>query len=75
MVHFPPSLWNISAGIETGMMNRTSNALERWYRRLNDFFANAHLNRCSFVKIIKDEFLYFVERYAKLLLNSYSVSY
>ncbi|KAF0988060.1 hypothetical protein HZS_7318, partial [Henneguya salminicola] len=34
MVRFPQSLWNISAG----MMNRTNNALERYNRRLNDFF-------------------------------------
>ncbi|KAF0987991.1 LOW QUALITY PROTEIN: hypothetical protein HZS_7897 [Henneguya salminicola] len=69
MVRFAPCLWNISAG----MMNRINNALERYNRRLNDFFANTHPNICSFVEIIKEEFLYFEERYAEIRLNSYSV--
>ncbi|KAF0989350.1 hypothetical protein HZS_1347 [Henneguya salminicola] len=35
----------------------TNNALERYNRRLNDFFVNSHPNLASFVSIIKNEFL------------------
>ncbi|KAF0986523.1 hypothetical protein HZS_334 [Henneguya salminicola] len=68
VVRSPLSLCHISAG----MVNRTNNALERYNRRLNDFCANVHPNICSFIEIIKDEFLYFEERYAEVSLNSYS---
>ncbi|KAF0987080.1 hypothetical protein HZS_5234 [Henneguya salminicola] len=51
------------------------NALERYNRRLNDSLSNEHPNICYFVEIIKDELLYFEERYAEVCLNSYSVSY
>ncbi|KAF0991571.1 hypothetical protein HZS_1784 [Henneguya salminicola] len=61
MVGLPPILWNLT----DGMVNRTINALERYNRRLNDLFANAPPNRCSFTEIIKDEFLDFEEKYAE----------
>ncbi|KAF0987857.1 hypothetical protein HZS_8101 [Henneguya salminicola] len=69
MVRFSTSLCNISAGIRS----RTNNALKHLNRRLNDLFTNAPPNICSFVEIIKDEFLYFEERSAEVCLNSYSV--
>ncbi|KAF0985423.1 hypothetical protein HZS_8093 [Henneguya salminicola] len=69
--YVPPSLWNISAGIETGRRNRTNNALERYNRRLNHLLANSHEIIPSFVEIIRDEFLYFEERQAEVRLNSH----
>ncbi|KAF0986956.1 hypothetical protein HZS_2031 [Henneguya salminicola] len=51
--------------------NRTNNVPKRYNRRLNDFFANAHPNICSFVEIFRDEFLYFEKRSAEVRLNLY----
>ena len=54
-------------------MNHTNNALERYNRRMNDFFANAHPNICSFAEVIRDEFKFYEERCSEIRQNSSGV--
>ncbi|KAF0989716.1 hypothetical protein HZS_1864 [Henneguya salminicola] len=41
--------------------------------KIKFFLCQCNPNICSFVEIIKEEFLYFDEMYAEVRLNSYSV--
>ncbi|KAF0985869.1 hypothetical protein HZS_1152 [Henneguya salminicola] len=54
---------------------RTNNALERYNRRLNDFFVSSHPNLASFVSIIKDEFLYPSEICKKIRQDSSNIHF
>lgn len=67
---FPPNVWNTFDIPESDFKNRTNNALERYNRRLNDFFVNAHPNICSFAEIIKSEFEYYEGRCKEIRQNS-----
>ncbi|KII60792.1 hypothetical protein RF11_02653 [Thelohanellus kitauei] len=70
LVRFPSKVWNTFDISKSDIMNRTNNALERYNRRMNDFFANAHPNLVSFPKIIRDEFKYYEERCTEIHQNS-----
>ena len=55
MKQFPPAIWKISEISEGSLADRTNNPLERYNRRLNSPFPNAHPRLIQFVTIIKDE--------------------
>ena len=55
MKRFPSAIWNISEISEEDLAGRTNNPLERYNRRLNSLFPNAHPRLIQFVTIIKDE--------------------
>ncbi|KAF0991346.1 hypothetical protein HZS_5471 [Henneguya salminicola] len=54
---FEPQLWNISNINDNNIAGRTSNALERYNRRIGENFANAHPNLASFISIIRTKSL------------------
>ncbi|KII67378.1 hypothetical protein RF11_05144 [Thelohanellus kitauei] len=72
---YDPSLWNISTVDEYQISGRTNNCLERYNRRLNDFFANAHPNIASFVTVIRNEFEFYSQVCAQVRQNSTSIDY
>ncbi|KAF0991488.1 hypothetical protein HZS_4316 [Henneguya salminicola] len=71
---FEPQLWNISNINDNNIAGRTSNALERYHRRIGKHFANAHPNLASFILIIRTEFLYYSERCAEILNTSSGIA-
>jgi hypothetical protein len=52
---FDSSLWNVSECFQLNLVGRTNNALERYNRRLNEQFSNAHPSIGMFIQIIKQE--------------------
>ncbi|KII62258.1 hypothetical protein RF11_09575 [Thelohanellus kitauei] len=72
---YDPSLWNISSVDEYQISGRTHNCLERYNRRLNDFFANAHPNIASFVTVIRNEFEFYSQVCVQVRQNSTSIDY
>lgn len=75
LVRFPSNVWNNFDISQSDLMNRTNNGLERYNRRMNDFFANAHPNLCSFAEIIRDEFKYYDQRCAEIRQNCSGINY
>ncbi|KAF0989678.1 hypothetical protein HZS_1549 [Henneguya salminicola] len=69
-VRFPHNAWNSSEIPQLEIKNRTNNVLERYNKRLSDFFANALRNICSFAEIIRDEFKYYEETCVEIRQNS-----
>lgn len=67
---FDPTMWNSSNLGDGDMINRTNNALERYNRRLNDNFLNAHPRLVHFIEIIKSEFTYYMEHSNQIRKNS-----
>jgi len=55
MRKYPPQLWNIHGLDNHGVITRTNNPLERYNRRLNEQFGNAHPNLVRFVAAIRSE--------------------
>ncbi|KII64336.1 hypothetical protein RF11_01140 [Thelohanellus kitauei] len=55
--------------------SREYSGLERYNRRLNDFFANAHPNIASFVTVIRNEFEFYSQVCAQVRQNSTSIDY
>ncbi|KAF0991530.1 hypothetical protein HZS_4309 [Henneguya salminicola] len=53
---FPLSLWNINSYGVYYLAGRTKKCLERYYRRIGDFFLNTHINLAAFISVIKTEF-------------------
>lgn len=73
---FDSSIWNIS-NIKSNedFKNRTNNPIERYNRRMNENFMNAHPNLCSFAETIKKEFQYFEERCKEVRENFTGIQY
>ncbi|KAF0991467.1 hypothetical protein HZS_1573 [Henneguya salminicola] len=69
LVRFPPNVWNSSKIPHIDIKNRRNNSLERYNRRLYDFFASSFTNICSLAEMILDEFKYYEERCAEIRQN------
>lgn len=67
---FPPSIWGCSVFNDKTLVNRTNNSLERFNRRLNENFINAHPNLASFIETIKTENTYYLEECNQIKRNS-----
>ena len=50
---FKPEIWNLECHKQCEIAGRTNNSLERYNRRLGEFFANAHPNLFSFIELGK----------------------
>ncbi|KAF0992689.1 hypothetical protein HZS_2980 [Henneguya salminicola] len=72
---FEPQLWNISNINDIDIAGRTSNALDRYNRRIGENFANAHTNLPSFISIIRSEFQYYSKRCIEIRQNSSGIVY
>lgn len=70
LIRFDPTIWNSSYLESSEIANRTNNALERYNRRLNEHFTNAHPNLFAFVEVIKQEFRYYQEKCSEIRQNS-----
>lgn len=62
MKRYDPKIWNINSSKVSDFAGRTNNCLERYNRRLGDFFNNAHPNLASFALVLKNEFEYYSEK-------------
>ncbi|KAF0986658.1 LOW QUALITY PROTEIN: hypothetical protein HZS_7641 [Henneguya salminicola] len=51
-------------------VNRTDNAIERYKRRLNENFSNAHPNLYAFMEVIKQKFEYYQARCTEIRQNA-----
>lgn len=56
---FDPEIWNLNNKDENILVGRTNNSLERYNRRLGEFFMNAHPNIAAFANIVRNEFEYY----------------
>ncbi|KAF0990418.1 hypothetical protein HZS_7382 [Henneguya salminicola] len=72
---YNPTLWTLCNIEDMEIFGRTNNALERYNRRLNDFFVNSHPNLASFVSIIKNEFLYHSELCKQIRQDSSNIHF
>lgn len=75
MRRFLPELWNLSNKSQLNIRGRTNNALERYNRRIGDFFLNAHPNLCAFVSTIRSEFQYFSDRCKEIRQNASGINF
>lgn len=72
---FNPSLWSLCNVEDWEIAGRTNNALERYNRRINDFFANSHPNLASFASTIKNEFKFYSEICNKIRQDSSDIRF
>ncbi|KAF0986492.1 hypothetical protein HZS_7564 [Henneguya salminicola] len=70
LIRFDPSLWNISEFERAEMVNRTNIVIERYNRRLNENFSNAHTNLYAFIEVNIQEFEYYQERCTEIRQNT-----
>ncbi|KAF0992209.1 hypothetical protein HZS_6298 [Henneguya salminicola] len=57
------------------LAGRTNNCLERYNRRIGDFFINAHPNLAEFISVIKAEFYFYSEKYKETRKNARGIVY
>ncbi|KAF0985530.1 hypothetical protein HZS_7338 [Henneguya salminicola] len=69
LTRFPLSQWNINAYGVYHLAERTNNCLERYNRRIGDFFLNTHPNLTAFISVIKVEFNFYSEKYKEARRN------
>ncbi|KAF1740215.1 hypothetical protein MXB_5082 [Myxobolus squamalis] len=74
-MRFGPKLWSLSNADNFEIFGRTNNGLERYNRRIEDHFANAHPSLGSFISVIKNEFLHFAEKAREIRENSPGIQY